>query len=124
MQIEQNQIFFLLYQAMILGQISSQRCYLLLDMYSWTAYSLFAEDAAGEAPLSWGNMLPVEGRLPSPPDDAMMNRLAEAAASQAIGTFAVTFTKRLPSRLWEVLEDEVAIMSWGSATVYIQQKIA
>jgi hypothetical protein len=41
-----------------------------------------------------------------------------------VGTFAITFTKRLPSPKWEVLEHEVYQMSWGNATVYIQKKVA
>jgi hypothetical protein len=41
---------------------------------------------------------------------------------QAVGTFAITFTKRLPSEKWTVLEYEVYTMSWGNATVYIQKK--
>lgn len=44
------------------------------------------------------------------------------ADKQAVGTFAITFTKRLPSEKWEVLEHEVYTMSWGNATVYIQKK--
>ena len=42
----------------------------------------------------------------------------------AVGTFGITFTKRLPSKKYEVLESEVHQMSWGSATVFIHKKIA
>jgi hypothetical protein len=49
---------------------------------------------------------------------------ADASDKQAVGTFAITFTKRLPSEKWTVLEHEVYLMSWGNATVYIQKKTA
>ena len=39
------------------------------------------------------------------------------------GTFLITVTKRIPSAQdFVVLEHEMHLMSWGSATIYIQQK--
>ena len=56
-------------------------------------------------------------------DDDLMRALADKADLMAQGTFFITFTKRLPSEAWEVLEYESHQMSWGSATVYIQRKL-
>ena len=56
-------------------------------------------------------------------NDRLMRELAEATDSQAVGTFAITFTRSLPSPKWKVLESELHQMSWGGATVFIQQKI-
>lgn len=39
------------------------------------------------------------------------------------GSFVITLTKRLPSRDFEICEYEMHEMSWGTATVYIQQKV-
>jgi len=40
------------------------------------------------------------------------------------GTFVITITKRMTSALdFTVIEHEMHPMSWGQATVYIQQKI-
>jgi hypothetical protein len=39
------------------------------------------------------------------------------------GSFVITLTKRLPSQDFEICEYEMHEMSWGTATVYIQQKI-
>ncbi len=39
------------------------------------------------------------------------------------GAFVVTFTKRVPSPELCVVEQEMYQMSWGQATVFIQQKI-
>mmetsp|Transcript_19293 Transcript_19293/g.38544 ORF Transcript_19293/g.38544 Transcript_19293/m.38544 type:complete len:271 (-) Transcript_19293:16-828(-) len=55
-------------------------------------------------------------------DAPLMEAIAARAASLKKGTFFITLTKRLPSDHFEVLEHEVHQMSWGSATVYIQQK--
>ena len=44
-------------------------------------------------------------------------------AGLKLGTFVITLTKRLPSRDFEICEYEMHEMSWGTATVYIQQKI-
>ena len=57
-------------------------------------------------------------------DEALMRKLAEKAELLKSGAFFVTFTKRLPSSSWKVLEYERHVMSWGEATVYIQQKVA
>jgi hypothetical protein len=38
------------------------------------------------------------------------------------GAFFITLTKRLPSPVFYVHEYETYQMSWGGATVYIQQK--
>lgn len=56
-------------------------------------------------------------------DDILMRAIADKADLMARGTFFITFTKRLPSDAWEVLEYESHQMSWGSATVYIQRKL-
>ena len=56
-------------------------------------------------------------------DDPLMKRIADKAELMASGTFFITFTKKLPSEMWEVLEHESHRMSWGSATVYIQRKL-
>lgn len=56
-------------------------------------------------------------------DDPLMKKLADKAELMASGSFFITFTKKLPSDLWEVLEHESHQMSWGSATVYIQRKL-
>eukprot|EP00943_MAST-04B_sp_MAST-4B-sp1_P005867 g5867.t1 len=49
-------------------------------------------------------------------DDNLMKRLAEKADACPIGTFFITFTRKLPSDNWEVLEHESHPMSWGHAT--------
>lgn len=56
-------------------------------------------------------------------DEYLMKDLARAAASMAVGTFAITFTKKLPSSKWKVLESHVETMTWGAATVFIQTKV-
>lgn len=56
-------------------------------------------------------------------DEALMAKLATIADKMKVGTFCVTFTKRLPSAKWQVLEHQVYTMSWGNATVYIQKKV-
>ena len=38
------------------------------------------------------------------------------------GSFLITVTKRIPTAEFSVLEYEMHPTSWGSATVYIQQK--
>lgn len=55
-------------------------------------------------------------------DEPLMKALAKKAELLKPGTFFITFTKRLPSDAWEVLEHESHKMSWGNATVYIQRK--
>ena len=52
-----------------------------------------------------------------------MSAIADKAELMQSGTFFITFTKKLPSEMWEVLEHESHQMSWGSATVYIQRKL-
>jgi len=44
-------------------------------------------------------------------------------AGMKLGSFFVTLTKRLPSPHFKVLESEMYTMSWGGATVFIQQKV-
>ena len=56
-------------------------------------------------------------------DDPLMSAIADKAELMQSGTFFITFTKKLPSEMWEVLEHESHQMSWGSATVYIQRKL-
>lgn len=56
-------------------------------------------------------------------DEPLMTKLAVIADKMHVGAYGITFTKRLPSAKWKVLESEVYSMSWGSATVFIQQKI-
>ena len=56
-------------------------------------------------------------------DDPLMQALADKADLMQSGSWFITFTKRLPSDSWEVLEHESHQMSWGSATVYIQRKL-
>lgn len=55
-------------------------------------------------------------------DDDLMKILALKADALPTGTFFITFTKRLPSEKWEVLEQESHPQSWGPATIYIHQK--
>lgn len=55
-------------------------------------------------------------------DEQLMVELAAVADNMRAGSFAITFTKRLPSAKWQVLESEVNQMSWGTATVFIQKK--
>ena len=55
-------------------------------------------------------------------DDALMKSLAKKADECKVGTFCITFTRKLPSEKWEVLEHESHPMSWGHATVFIHRK--
>ena len=57
-------------------------------------------------------------------DEALMGRLATQCERLSPGSFVVTFTKRLPSPEFELLEQEMHVMSWGGATVFIQQRRA
>ena len=52
----------------------------------------------------------------------LMDKLATACEDQKVGTFGITFTKRLPSPKWKLLSSELHQMSWGPATVHIQRK--
>jgi len=56
-------------------------------------------------------------------DEPLMLELAAVADNMRVGSFAITFTKRLPSAKWHVCESEVHVMSWGTATVFIHKKI-
>ncbi|KAJ1462725.1 hypothetical protein M885DRAFT_505771 [Pelagophyceae sp. CCMP2097] len=56
-------------------------------------------------------------------DDVLLAALAREASRMRKGTFFITFTKRLPSPHFETCEAELHQMSWGGATVYIQQKM-
>ena len=51
-----------------------------------------------------------------------MNRIAMLALGMKRGSFFVTFTKRLPTNDFTVVEHTMERMSWGEATVYIHQK--
>lgn len=56
-------------------------------------------------------------------DDVLMAKLAAATEKCAKGTVAITFTRRIPSPAWAVLEHASRVMSWGNATVYLQEKV-
>lgn len=56
-------------------------------------------------------------------NDALMAKVAEAAESLKKGAFFITLTKKLPSTSFTVLYQKVFKMSWGGATVFIQQKL-
>ena len=55
-------------------------------------------------------------------DDTLMKKVAASAVTLKKGAIFITFTRRLPSQHFEVLEHQMYQMSWGGATVYIQQK--
>ena len=55
-------------------------------------------------------------------DDSMMVVIARKAAKLKKGAFFITFTKKLPSVHFDVRESQLYQMSWGGATVFIQQK--
>ena len=50
-------------------------------------------------------------------------QIAEQAERLKKGAFVITLTRKLPSEQFAVLESQMYNMSWGGATVYIQQKI-
>jgi len=52
-----------------------------------------------------------------------MHRIGEVAGRMKQGAIVVTLTRRLPSPFFHVLFGEAMNMSWGEATVYIQQKV-
>mmetsp|Transcript_2719 Transcript_2719/g.7961 ORF Transcript_2719/g.7961 Transcript_2719/m.7961 type:complete len:292 (-) Transcript_2719:547-1422(-) len=56
-------------------------------------------------------------------DETLMRSVAEKAAYMKRGSFFITLTKRLPGKDFQVLESELHQMSWGGATVFIQQKV-
>jgi hypothetical protein len=55
-------------------------------------------------------------------DEPLMERLAAVADCMPDGAFFITFTRRLPSIHWEVLDKQRQVMSWGDATVFIHKK--
>lgn len=56
-------------------------------------------------------------------DDELMGKIADLAAGMKKGSFFVSFTKRLTSTDFIILEHDMMKMSWGEATVYIMQKM-
>lgn len=52
-----------------------------------------------------------------------MHQIGEVAARMKQGAIVVTLTRPLPSPCFSVLLCEAMPMSWGEATVYIQQKM-
>ena len=52
-----------------------------------------------------------------------MHRIGEVAARMKQGAIVVTLTRRLPSPFFYVLYGDSMKMSWGEATVYVQQKM-
>ena len=58
-------------------------------------------------------------------DPALMEKIADAALRCKKGTFMITFTKALPNKdgVWKVHEGRSYPMSWGPATVFIQEKV-
>lgn len=56
-------------------------------------------------------------------DDKLMTKLAHLAVEMKRGSFVITLSKKLPSKDFQICEYEMHDMSWGTATVYIQQKI-
>jgi hypothetical protein len=55
----------------------------------------------------------------------LMESLAIKAEEIKVGTFFITFTKKLPnlSDNWIVYDSFRRLMSWGIATVYIHKKV-
>ena len=51
-----------------------------------------------------------------------MKEIGKKSEVMKPGTFFITFTRKLPSEEWTILEYERMLMSWGEVTVYIQQK--
>lgn len=56
-------------------------------------------------------------------DESLMRELALTADRMKVGSFFISFTKRLPSAKWLIVESTLAHMSWGGATIYIQRKV-
>mmetsp|Transcript_15700 Transcript_15700/g.14209 ORF Transcript_15700/g.14209 Transcript_15700/m.14209 type:complete len:101 (-) Transcript_15700:41-343(-) len=56
-------------------------------------------------------------------DQKRMENIAELARGMKKGSFFISLTKRLPIADFEVLECDLHPMSWGSATIFIMQKI-
>lgn len=56
-------------------------------------------------------------------DDNLMKRMAASCASLKKGAFIITFTKKLNGPEFDVVDQDLHVMSWGGATVYIQRKV-
>jgi hypothetical protein len=54
--------------------------------------------------------------------EALMLALAAIAEGMKKGSYAITFTRKLPSLSWRVLDSTIFTMSWGNATVFLQVK--
>ena len=54
--------------------------------------------------------------------DTLLRAVAGCAERLRVGAFFITFTKRLPSACFDVLEHHVYRMSWGAATVFIHRR--
>ena len=57
-------------------------------------------------------------------DDATMKKLALMAHLMKRGTFFVTISQKLPSNDFVIVEHFMRKVSWGEASVYIQQKVS
>ncbi len=55
--------------------------------------------------------------------EPLMAKIAAIADHMPVGSFCVTFTRRLPSALWQVREAQTHHMTWGKATVLISEKL-
>lgn len=55
--------------------------------------------------------------------EQLMLTLCETADRMQLGSWAITFTRKLPSINWQTMDSTVYTMSWGVATVFIQKKI-
>ena len=55
--------------------------------------------------------------------EPLMAKIAAIADRMPVGSFCVTFTRRLPSSLWQVREAQTYQMTWGKATVLIAEKL-
>jgi hypothetical protein len=56
-------------------------------------------------------------------DDELMANIADLALGMKKGSFFVSFTKRLASTDFQIVDHEMYKMSWGEVTVYIMQKM-
>ena len=56
-------------------------------------------------------------------DFDLMAKFARSAGNMRTGTFMITISKDLPCANWKVLERVTRVVSWGGATMIIQQKI-
>jgi len=55
-------------------------------------------------------------------DQELIDKVSEKAELMKPGSFFISFTRRLNSTKWQVLEYERHLMSWGDATVFISQR--